>query len=169
MFWKKPVNVNFVTVLLVSILLLVGVVLCGSALIQLQTASQGMADYIESTEAGPVSGWGIIGAGIGWGFTALAQAVVLMALLVILFFFCLLTIPLVIARCIYRKEGSRLLAYRILMGFVYVILAGMTVFTGFFLREYPEEMLVGIPVILGLLAILGINVVNTYSGRIKRD
>lgn len=116
-----------------------------------------------------MSGWGTLFTGFAGLTGALLMIVcwtvaITMSVMAVLIF-----IPLLAARLVYRNTGGRLLAYRILMGIDYFLL---TLLTLLFCSVWLEDILGAIfflPFILVLIAIIVVNMVNTYSDRIKRD
>ena len=78
-----------------------------------------------------------------------------------------LTILSSVALCIYAPEGKRLLAYRIFMSIVYVPIALLA--CGAFMLVGDDIFLNVILIAIGVgsLIVLGINIWNTYTGRVK--
>lgn len=172
MFFKKPVNVNFITILAV-VLLLVGLgAVSGCAAMSISDGVSAAGSKFQEllVQGGDtVSGWGTLFTGFAGLTGALLMIVcwtvaITMSVMAVLIF-----IPLLAARLVYRNTGGRLLAYRILMGIDYFLL---TLLTLLFCSVWLEDILGAIfflPFILVLIAIIVVNMVNTYSDRIKRD
>lgn len=79
----------------------------------------------------------------------------------------LLTILSSIALCIYAPRGKKLLAYRILMSIVYILIAFLACEVLALFGEGLFLNMIFVVIEIGLAAILGINMCNTYSGRIR--
>ncbi|MCH5343247.1 MAG: hypothetical protein J1E64_04345 [Acetatifactor sp.] len=148
----KPVFVNYIT-----IMIMVGIIFIFVALVEL---------FIKLELLN-------MGTGLLTGGEGVELGKFILILIYIFFVFIpssyslFLTILSSVALCIYKPMGKRLLIYRILMSIVYVAIA---------LLAYGILMLFGknlflnvISVVaeIGLVTVLGINIWNTYSGRIR--
>ena len=80
----------------------------------------------------------------------------------------LLFIPLLTARLVYRNTGGRLLAYRIIMGVEYFFLSLFALLLLVMTVGNVLSAIILIPFSLIMIAIIAVNMVNTYSDRIKR-
>lgn len=78
-----------------------------------------------------------------------------------------LTILSSIALCIYKPEGKKLLAYRILMSIVYAAIALLVCGVLMLFGENLFLNMISAVIEIGLVTVLGINIWNTYSGRIR--
>lgn len=169
MFWKRPVNINFITMLTVVLLLLVGAGLCGKASSEYQDAASqthGYAADILEKGVDTVSGWGVIFGEIGAGTMMLVSGIMFLVMFIMLVIAFAILVPLVIARCVYKNHGGRLLAYRILMGVVYAVMLILIISIFSIFTSSPSVLL--LIVLLVLSGITVWNMVNTYSGRIRR-
>lgn len=169
MFWKRPVNVNFITMLAVVLLLFIGAGFFGKIGSDYQDIANDAHRYAEDIlekGADTVSGWGVIFGEIGAGTVMLASGIMFLFMLFLLFFAFAMLVPLIIARCVYKNQGGRLLAHRILMGVVYAM-SWILIFVLFSLFTSSPSVLLFIT----LLVLSGItiwNMVNTYSARIRQ-
>lgn len=74
-----------------------------------------------------------------------------------------------IALCIYKPRGKRLFVYRVLMGIVYL---GIALLAYIILALFGENLFFNIilaVIEVGLFFILGVNIWNTYSSRIRES
>lgn len=169
-FLKKPVNVNFILILAVVILLAGLALASGIFAAGVGNEASAIGSQIEDMRAGEiddVTGSGILLLG------AVSSPVILVSafgwiLAVVLFMMALfLFIPLVTARLLYRDTGGRLLAYRIIMGITYVLLLPLPLLL---FSLVGQSVPVTVSAVLGallVLAVIVVNVINTYSDRIK--
>lgn len=162
-------NINFITILTVVLLLSVVAGLCGKAGYDYQDAASqahGYAADILEKGADTVSGWGVIFGELGAGTMMLASGIMFLVMFTLLVAAFGMLVPLVIARCVYKNHGGRLLAYRILMGVVYAVMLILIISIFSIFTSSPSVLL-----FIVLLALSGItvwNMVNTYSARIRR-
>lgn len=169
MFWKRPVNINFITMLTVVLLLFVVAGFCGKAGYDYQdVASQAHGDAADILENGvdTVSGWGVIFGELGAGTMMLASGIMFLVMFTLLVFAFAILVPLVIARCVYKNHGGRLLAYRILMGVVCAVMGILIISIFSFFTSSPSVLLLFILFVLSGITVW--NMVNTYSARIRR-
>lgn len=169
MFWKRPVNINFITILTVVLLLSVVAGLCGKAGYDYQDAASqahGYAADILEKGADTVSGWGVIFGELGAGTMMLASGIMFLVMFTLLVVAFGMLVPLVIARCVYQNHGGRLLAYRILMGVVYAVMLILIISIISIFISSPSVLLLIIIFVLSGITVW--NMVNTYSARIRR-
>lgn len=160
MFWKRPVNVNFVMILIVIL------ILCGIAGLMGLTAYITWGYGTEAAGESNISNWATSLATVSLA-TVIVVAWFMFILTALLFIYAAVMLALlIIARCVYRNQGGRLLAYRILMGIVYgmifLLIIGMVFM---FVTAVP---LVVFTLTLIFLSLTIYSMVNTYSARIKR-
>lgn len=171
---KQILNFNFITVAILAVVLVLVAVSVGLDLSEITTgvekAGSEVAGYVDDGEVDDVEGWGFIfgGAAVGLAGLLLGMAwivgVLVPALLAVFMF-----VPALIARLIYRADKGRILAYRILMFFVYLWMGVLAFALGALILEL--EVTVATVVFLVsflytvLVVILGIR--NTYTERIK--
>ena len=163
------VNINYILIMTVVLFLFTvfgkGYISVKSADKTLNKLDSGMEQILSwNEEISDVEGYGVIVGKIVQGIGIFGVAVVKFILFLILLYAMLVLILATIARAIYQKQGNRLLAYRIIMGFVYALLILLTIGLWFVLSS-------GIHILLLLLAVLLtgiiiINIRNTYTKRI---
>lgn len=121
---KKAVNFNFFSVLSIVIMFVITAAVMSCVLLEAERALEQLEAEMDSTsesgEIGDVEGWALIAMGIGYvaGMAAVVIGWIFGVGLPILFAV-FIFVPLLIARLLYRPEGKKLLAYRILMGVAY--------------------------------------------------
>lgn len=169
MFWKRTVNANFVMILSVILLLCA---VAGFFGFYAHSAQGYGGQYAESASnildkgIDTVSGWGVIFGTLGAAAMTIATGAFYLLMGLLLFYAIIMLILLIIARCVYRNEGGRLLAYRILMGIEYVlILLLVWIMWGIFNSTYSFLTLI---LSLIFLALTIWSMVNTYSSRIRQ-
>lgn len=169
-FFKKPVNVNFISVLSIIILLaglavIFGIFAAGAGN---ESAAVGSAiDEMRAGEVGDVEGWGMLLMG-AVGLTGVMVSAFCWFFAIIFFLMALfLFIPLLTARLLYSNAGGRLLAYRIIMGITYLLMLPLLMLLFSFIGMSVSITVFAILGVLLLLVVLGLNVINTYSNRIK--
>ncbi len=172
MFFKKPVNINFITVLIV-VLLLIGLgVVSGCAAMSLSydvSALGGKLPELWGQGDNPAAGWGVLLTGFAGLTVALVTLICWAVAITASVMAALIFIPILAARLVYRNTGGRLLAYRILMGIDYFLLTLLTLMLSSVWLEDILGSIVFLPFILILAAIIAVNIINTYTDRIKRD
>lgn len=162
-------NINFITILIVVLLLFVVAGLCGKASSDYQDAASqahGYAADIREKGVDTVSGWGVIFGELGAGTMMLASGIMFLVMITLLVIAFAALVPLVIARCVYKNHGGRLLAYRILMGVVYAVLLILIISIFSIFTSSPSVLMLIILFVLSGITVW--NMVNTYSGRIRR-
>lgn len=169
-FFKKPVNVNFISVLSIIILLVglavtIGIFAAGAGN---ESSAVGSAiNEMRAGEVGDVEGWGMLLMG-AVGLTGVMASAFYWFFAIIFFLMALfLFIPLLIARLLYSNTGGRLLAYRIIMGITYLLMLPLLMLLLSFIGIGIPITIFAILGVLLLLVVLGLNVINTYSNRIK--
>lgn len=169
-FWKKPVNVNFMTILMVVLLLIGLAVACGS--VAMRTAGEVGAigrefNSLRMQGGDGVTGWGALLTGF-IGLTGAAVVILCWTVAIVLAVTAaFLFLPLLIARLVYRNTGGRLLAYRIIMGVEYVFLSLFVLLLLGMMAGTVMSVIILLPLVLIIIAIIAVNMVNTYSDRIK--
>lgn len=172
MFFKRPVNINFITILAVVILLAGLAVASGCAAMSISDEVNTVGHQFNDLRAGGddnvVGGWGILITGVA-GLTGAILVVLCWTVAITLAVIAaLLFIPLLTARLIYRNTGGRLLAYRIIMGVEYFFLSLFALMLLGMAVGNVLSVFILLPFSLIIIAITAVNMVNTYSDRIKR-
>lgn len=170
MFFKRPVNVNFITILPIVILLGVLAGLSGMAAVSVAEEVGVVSGKIGSMRGNvdDVTGWGILILGLAGAISSALVVLCWVAAITLLVIALLLFIPLLAARLVYRNRGGRLLAYRIIMGVEYVFLSLFILLLISLMADVVISAVILLPCILLVGAALVVNIVNTYSDRIKR-
>lgn len=166
MFWKRPVNINLLTMVAAILLIFAFAANFGFSAIFIQMAFPPSFFELDPDVVGEetAEAWARIGereefADINLTEEAdLASGVLFVMTLLLLGGAFIMLVLIIIARCVYRSQDSGLLKYRILMGIAYALLA---VLTAMFIPIF-------LPVTIILAIILVFNMVNTYSKRIMR-
>ena len=166
MFWKRPVNINLLTMLAAILLIFVFAAYLGFTAIFLQVAFPSSFFELDPEVVGEeaADAWAQIGemeefADMNLTEEAdLASGVLFVVTLLLLGGAIIMLVLIIIARCVYRSQDSGLLKYRILMGIAYALLAALAVMSATMF----------LPVTIILTVILMCNMVNTYSKRIVR-
>ncbi|MBQ8821347.1 MAG: hypothetical protein IJZ82_01775 [Lachnospiraceae bacterium] len=126
---KKKVNNNFTLVILLVAAMLLIPLIFGLALIDLDSDMDSLKNEISTTledgEVDDVEGYGVIAESVGYGFGAFASVIIFVIILMVGGYALLLFVIALIARLIFKAEGKRLTAYRILMGVEYVLQLGI--------------------------------------------
>ena len=168
MFFKRPVNINFITILAVVIFLAVCAVASGCAAMNISEEVNTVGHQFSDLRASADDGWGIVITGFA-GLTGVMlvilcwTAAITLAVIAVLLF-----IPLLAARLVYRNTGGRLLAYRIIMGVEYFLLSLFALLLLVMVVGNVLSAIIRLPFSLMIIAITAVNMVNTYSDRIKR-
>lgn len=165
---KKRANINFLLVIILTVAMMVVPIVLGVALVDLSSELEGVKSSMDATlegsEIDDVEGYGVIAESIGYGFGAFAGAILLVVIFLVGGYAFVLFLIALIARLIFGKEGKRLLAYRILMGFEYALQAGIILFFADVLSG--EFNVVPLVIMLLVLAEIVYGVINTYTKRI---
>lgn len=164
----KKANIIFILAVVLAVAIAIVAIGLGLAFTELgsgmDTLRNDMSATLEGGEVDDVEGYGLIVEGAGYGLGAFAGIVLLFAAIFVGGYAFLLFLFALIARLVYAKEGKRLLAYRILMGFEYVLQAGIFLFFCILLSEgFNPGLLV---IMLLVLAELVYGVLNTFTKRI---
>lgn len=172
MFFKRPVNINFITILAV-VILLAGLAVAGvSAAMDLMNGVSAVGneflDLWRSGDDNVAAGWGMLITGFAGLTGALLVILCWTAVITLAVIAVLLFIPLLIARLVYRNTGGRLLAYRIIMGVEYFFLSLFVLLLLGLMMGNVLSAVVLLPFSLIVIAIIATNMMNTYSDRIKR-
>ena len=168
MFFKRPVNINFITILAVVIFLAVCAVASGCAALNISEGVNAVGNQFNDLRASTDDGWGIVITGFA-GLTGVMLVILCWTVAITLAVIAaLLFIPLLTARLVYRNTGGRLLAYRIIMGVEYFFLSLFALLLLVMTVGNVLSAIILIPFSLIMIAIIAVNMVNTYSDRIKR-
>ncbi|MBD5536016.1 MAG: hypothetical protein HDQ99_10230 [Lachnospiraceae bacterium] len=168
MFFKRPVNINFITILAVVIFLAVCAVASGCAAFNISEGVNTVGNQFNDLRASTDDGWGIVITGFT-GLTGVMLVIVCWtAAITLAVIAALLFIPLLTARLVYRSTGGRLLAYRIIMGVEYFFLSLFALLLLVMAVGNVLSAIILLPFSLIMIAIITVNMVNTYSDRIKR-
>lgn len=172
MFFKRPVNINFITILAV-VILLAGLAVAGvSAAMDLtngvSTVGNEFLDLWRNEDYNEADVWGMLITGFAGLTGALFVVVCWTAAITLSIIAALLFIPLLIARLVYKNTGGRLLAYRIIMGVEYFFLSLFVLLLLGMMMGNVLSVVVLLPFSLIIIAIIVTNMMNTYSDRIKR-
>ncbi len=168
MFFKRPVNINFITILAVVIFLAVFAAASGCAAMSISDEVNTVGNQFNDLRASRDDGWGILLTGFA-GLTGAILVVLCWAVAITLAVIAaLLFIPLLTARLVYRNTGGRLLAYRIIMGVEYFFLSLFALMLLGMMAGNVLSAVILLPLSLIIIAITAVNMVNTYSDRIKR-
>lgn len=168
MFFKRPVNINFITILAVVILLAVFAVASGCAAMSISDEVNTVGHQFNDLRVSADDGWGIVITGFA-GLTGAILVVLCWTVAITLAVIAaLLFIPLLTARLVYRNTGGRLLAYRIIMGVEYFFLSLFVMMLLGMVAGNVLSVVILLPFSLIIIAIIVLNMVNTYSDRIKR-
>lgn len=115
-------------------------------------------------------GTGLLTGGEGVEFGKFILILIYIFFVLLPSFYCLLLIiSSSVALYIYKPEGKRLLAYRILMSIVYALISLLACGIFAFFGENLFLNTIFVAIEIGLIAVLGINMWNTYSGRIREN
>ena len=168
MFFKRPVNINFITILAVVIFLVVFAVASGCAAMSIADEVNTVGNQFNDLRASTDDGWGIVITGFA-GLTGVMLVILCWTVAITLAVIAaILFIPLLTARLVYRNTGGRLLAYRIIMGVEYFFLSLFALLLLGMAVGNVLSVVILLPFSLIISAIIVLNMVNTYSDRIKR-
>lgn len=172
MFFKRPVNINFITILAV-VILLAGLAVAGvSAAMDLTNGVSAVGneflDLWRNEDYNEADVWGMLITGFAGLTGALLVVVCWTAAITLAIIAALLFLPLLIARLVYKNTGGRLLAYRIIMGVEYFFLSLFVLLLLGMMIGNVLSVVVLLPFSLIIIAIIVTNMMNTYSDRIKR-
>lgn len=172
MFFKRPVNINFITILMVVIVLAgLSAVSVGVAM-NLTDGLSAVGNEFNELRAGgddnAVAGWGILITGFAGLTGAILVVLCWIVAITLAVIAVLLFIPLLIARLVYKNTGGRLLAYRIIMGVEYFFLSLFALLVFGLMAVNVLSAVILLPLLNIIIAIIATNMVNTYTDRIKR-
>lgn len=165
---KKRANFNFLSILLISVVLLIlAAVLCFltfSATDELTGTREKIEGILQQDEIGDVEGYALLASGGAYAIGAFATGFMIVMCVLIVIAAVALFLPNLIARLVYAPAGGRLIAYRIIMGFEYafVILFGLLCGSLFKSKLWIAMLSCGYCVMITI-----IGCINTYTARIK--
>lgn len=171
---KKILNFNFMTVAILTAMLVLTTVFAWMNLSDISTEVNNniseMYDPNDDGEIDDVEGWGFIFGGSVLGLASLSVGFVKIASVLVtgaLVFFMLA--PALIARLIYRSEKGRILAYRILMFFSYACMGILASSLGnwIFAGKMTVNTVVLAVLLLYTIAVMILGIRNTYTKRIR--
>lgn len=170
----KTVTVNFVLVVVIALFVAVNALLMMSSLHKgdegLDYLKESINITLEQDEIDDMEGYGLIVSGIGYGLGMIAIVVLK---LFFVFFPLVLALHMLlyagIARLVYAPQGGRLLWYRILMGVVYFCMILLIALVFLYISMIPPftKQIVFWIWEAGIVAVLVVNLRNTYSSRIR--
>ena len=165
---KKAVNFNFISILIISVLLFVLALAVQFYISPFQSELSDLkgtiSDIQQQDEIGDVEGYAFLFGGAAYAFGAFTTGITIAICVIVEVLAILLFIPNLIARIVYSANGGRLLAYRIIMGIEY---AGVTVFSILLIWLSWKNWAICIPCGGYCLAITIIGCIKTYTARIK--
>ena len=168
----RVVNINYVLIMIVVLFLFVvsgkGYLSVRSADKTLRKLDSGMEQVLSQNEKiSDIEGYGVIAGKIVQGIGTVGVAVVKIILLIIFLYAMLVFLLATIARAVYKKQGNQILAYRIIMGFVYALLILLAMGLWFILSGGIHMVLLLLTVLL--TGIIIVNIRNTYTNRIYME
>lgn len=171
---KRPVNFNFLAIMILVILLFLAGLVMWSAVLDADAELLGMKGEINEIqsrdEIGDVEGYGLLGYMIAYGVGSfVVMAVKILFVWIPLFMGLILLVLAVLSRAVYADNGGRLLMYRIIMGIGYILLAAMAGLLAGLLSMWSGILafvLVG-SLLAYVTAIIILGIRNTYTDRIK--
>ncbi len=165
---KKAANFNFISILVISVLLFILALAVQLYILPMQNELSDlrgtMSDIRQQDEIDDVGGYALLLSGAGYFLGAFATGILVAICVIAEIIAVLLFIPNLIARIVYSGNGGRLLAYRIIMGIEY---AGVAAFSVLLILLFWNNWAICIPCGGYCLAITIIGCINTYTARIK--
>lgn len=163
---KRPVNFNFFSVLMISVILLVIAGLCMMVCVLVGLSLPESVDDITGGSDNPGGGFALLFGGIGYGLAIIGMGILFLMGVILPAFIGLLSGVLgIIAKQLHKK--GKITAYRIIMTIIYLILS--ILFIGIILLCLSELgfftiLLLLCSIVIMIILIIGIK--NTYSKRI---
>ncbi len=179
----KKVTINFILSMVFVVALTILTVLSASAYSDMhaalkKTSSDISADHDYYDEIEDVNGYALLVKNLGLFFGTFGIVILLAVAIALGLYAFLLFLFALIARLVYRPEGGRLIAYRILMTIEYLfqggiayVLGGTTIdiiSEGHLTQNDITSCIVMIILTLTTIGLILYSAVNTYSSRIKQ-
>ena len=179
----KKVTINFILSLVFVVALTILTVISASAYSDIRTelkktSSDISADHDYYDEIEDISGYALLAKNFGVLLGAFGVAILLAVAIALGLYAFLLFLFALIAKLVYRPEGGRLMAYRILMTIEYLFQGGIAYFLGGTTIDIISEghltqndityCIVMIILTLTTIGLILYSAVNTYSSKIKQ-
>lgn len=165
----KPITFNFVSVVIVAVLIILAGVFATASLSSADAVQTDMKSQITEIHEnageegiGDVYGYGLIFLNLGYGVAALGEVFAVATMIICGLGAFIIVFPALLARLLYKNSDGRILAYRIIMGIDYVVIAAIA-----FMLLGGSAVLINWIIPLAMLAIVVCGMINTYSNRIK--
>ncbi len=167
----NPVDLNFILVCLVVVGLLLFTLSSFFTVLKIQGGLNRFTYFLGDNSETVIENYKSIFSALGSGLGEFSITLVkIFGIWLPLIYAFLILIFSIAARKEYAPDREKIMLYRILMTFVYVQLLLLAIFMGFLVVSLPFlSWIVSIALSeAGLIAILSVNLINTYSKRIRR-